>query len=143
MTKIGESNATPLTKEILDGMKDENEKIQAIGNRLHPKIKEKVPDKERASRITGMLVGIQQSIILQILSNENVLMEYIQKAEQIMNKKGNKDNNNDENNSNVGNESGNLVSTEQLREKVNQMKKNQKQVIEQIIPQQNANANGS
>ena len=111
LTKIVNTNTNPLTKELLDGMKDENAKIQAIGDRLHPKIMNKIKNKDRAARVTGMLVGIQQSIILQILSNETTLNEYIGKAEQIIDKKNN-------------NNSDSAITVEQIQAKVDQMKKN-------------------
>ena len=124
MTRFGSSNSDPITKAKLDCIKDGREKIQFIGDRLHPKVIQYVNNRANAARITSMLISIQEPKLLDLVTDDAKLAGYIETAIDIVNKKTKRNR--------VSSSGPTPVTAAQIKARVVKMKAEQQEQIQRI-----------
>ena len=76
--------AVELTAEILAKYKPSNQK-QMLGEQIYPLVQEKV-GRDRAGKVTGMLLEIENNELLMMLEDKVMLNERIIEAEKVLSK---------------------------------------------------------
>ena len=132
-----ETHLKPITMDDINACKSREEQIQTLGDRLHPLVIAQVQDTTYASKITGLIVGMKPNEVIAGLDDQNVLLDYIKQAKNILKKRQIEKNKNK--NKNDNNVNGN-VTAEQVRKKVQQMKEQQRQAVQNIT---NPNGRGT
>ena len=115
-------------------MKSDAERIQFLGDRLYPKVLEFEKDLNVAGRITSMIIGISQHQMLELVSDDRKLMEYIDKAKETMNKPKQKRNSRNKDTATLAAD---------VRKKVEQMKTQQQQELTQVMSNHSNNTGSS
>ena len=124
MTRIGASNGDPITKAKLDSIEDNHDRIQFIGDRLHPKVIQHVKNRANAARITSMIISIKEPKLLDLATDEGKLAEYIETAIDIVNKKTKRNR--------VSSSGPTPVTAAQIKARVVKMKADQQEQIQRL-----------